>query len=130
MFAIFFFNGNPNRGNKDIKSGCYLASDKKRKITNDGRNRTTIWRKNQNTYSKGNGWVLGNIGSGHHQTSEDERKKHLWKVSQKKEKTTRKQTIQQKQHQRDKYLGYPPREMLGIILKVIEGRTSTNALGN
>ena len=33
-------------------------------------------------------------------------------------KTTRNQTIKQKSHQRDEYLGCPPRKILGTILKV------------
>ena len=51
------------------------ANNEKRKTTNAGRNRTTKLRKNQNAWRKGNLQVLGNIGSGHHQTSQDERKK-------------------------------------------------------
>ena len=47
----------------------------KRKTTNNGRNRITKSRKNQNVRRKGNLQVLGNIRSGHHQTSGDERKK-------------------------------------------------------
>ena len=41
------------------------------KTTNDGKK----IKKNQNTSKKGNLQVLGNTGSGHHQTSGDERKK-------------------------------------------------------
>ena len=51
------------------------ANNEKRKTTNDGRNRTIKSRKNQNTRTKGNLQVLGNTGSGPHQTSGDERKK-------------------------------------------------------
>ena len=48
--------------------------------------------KNQNARRKGNLQILGNIGSGHHQTSGEERKKFL-KISQENEKTTLNQTI-------------------------------------
>ena len=44
-------------------------------MTHDGRNRTTKSRKNQNARRKGNLQVLVNIGSGHHQTSRDEKNK-------------------------------------------------------
>ena len=46
----------------------------KRKMTNDGRNRTTKSRKNPNARRKRNFQVFGNIGSRHHQTNGDERK--------------------------------------------------------
>ena len=45
------------------------ANNKKRKMTNDERNRTTISRKNQNGQRKGNLETLANTGSGHHQTN-------------------------------------------------------------
>ena len=48
------------------------------------------------------------------------------RVSQANKKNTRNQIISQKSHQRDKCLGCPPSKILGIILKVDEGRTSTN----
>ena len=46
------------------------------------------------------------------------------------EKTTWHQTTLQKSSQRDKYLCCPPHKLLGTILKVDEGRTSTNGLEN
>ena len=45
-------------------------------------------------------------------------------------KTTWKQTISQKSHQWYKYLGCPPPNLLGIVLEVDEGRTSTNGPEN
>ena len=45
--------------------------------------------KNQNARRKGNLKVFRNIGSGHHQTSGDERKKNLKRVSKKTKKITR-----------------------------------------
>ena len=42
--------------------------------TNDGKNRTTNSRKTHKPRRKGNLQVLGNFGSGHHQTSGDKRK--------------------------------------------------------
>ena len=68
--------------------------------------------------------VLGYIGSRHHQKSRDERKK-LKSISQIEE-TTRNQIISQKCNERDKHLKCPSRKILGIILNVNEGRTSTN----
>ena len=55
------------------------------------------------------------------------KEKNYKRVSQESEKTTRNQTTWQKSHQRDKYLGCPPRKILGMILKEDEGITSTNA---
>ena len=49
------------------------ANNEKRKMTNDGRNRTTKSRKNQNAWRKVILQVLGNIGSEHCQTGGDER---------------------------------------------------------
>ena len=63
--------------------------------------------------------VLGNIGSGHHQTSEDKRKNEYLRRM---KKTFRNQTLQQESHQRDKYLGYPNCKILGTILKIDEVR--------
>ena len=71
-------------------------------MTTDGRNRTTKSRKNQNAWRKGNLLILKDIGSGHHQTNEDEKEKK--RISQKNEKTTRNKTILQKSHKRDKHL--------------------------
>ena len=51
------------------------AYNEKQETTRDGRNRTTKPRKNQNTRRKRNLQILGNIESGHCQTSGDERKK-------------------------------------------------------
>ena len=50
-------------------------NDEKRQKTNNGRNRTVLSIKNQNIWRKEKWEVLGNIGSGHHQTSGEERKK-------------------------------------------------------
>ena len=47
----------------------------KREMTNDGSNRTTKSRKNQNAQRKGNLRLFGNIKNRHHQTIRDERKK-------------------------------------------------------
>ena len=51
-----------------------LANNKKRKTTKNGKNRTTKSRKNQNARRKGSLQIFGNIGSGNHQPSVDERK--------------------------------------------------------
>ena len=79
--------------------------------------------KNQNAQRKRNLQILGNIRSGHHQTSGDERKN--WKIPQEDEKSTRNQTTSQKSHQRDKYQSCLLRKTFEPILKVDE-RTSTN----
>ena len=42
-----------------------------------GRNRTAKPRNNQNTWRKGKLQVLGNTGSGHHQTSGDKNKEEI-----------------------------------------------------
>ena len=53
---------------------CAMIVMKSGKRKNDGRNRTTKSRKNLIIWRKGNLQILGNIGSGHHQTSGNERK--------------------------------------------------------
>ena len=73
-----------NTSNENIQSGyrngirhrkmCH-ANTEKRKKTNSGRSKTAKSRKNQKFQRKRRLQVLGNIGSGHHQTSEDEKKK-------------------------------------------------------
>ena len=68
------------------------ANDEKWKSTNDRRNRITKLGKNQIARRKGRLQVLGNIRSGHHQTSGDERKNQQ-RVSQENEKTTWNQII-------------------------------------
>ena len=100
------------------------AYHEKRKTTNDEGNGTTKSRKNQNAPRKGNLQILGNIGSGHNQTSRDERKKL------KKEylRSTRK-LLETNQLSRNLIKGIniwaiPTRKLLGTILKVDEGRTS------
>ena len=73
--------GKPNTGSEDIQSGyrdeiwqrkICRANNELLKTTNDGRNRTTKSRKNQNAQRKGK--VLWNIGSGYYQISRDKRK--------------------------------------------------------
>ena len=44
----------------------YHANNEKRKTANDGRNRTTKSRKNQNARRNGNLQIIGNTGRGHH----------------------------------------------------------------
>ena len=68
------------------------ANYEKQETIYDGGNRTTKSRQNQNAHGKENLQILGNVGSGHHQTSGDERKNSK-RISQEKEKTTRNQTI-------------------------------------
>ena len=58
---------------------------------------------NQNAWRKGKLQVLRNIGSGHHQTSRDERKNQK-RVPQMNVKTSGNQALWQKFHQRDKHL--------------------------
>ena len=54
----------------------FHANNKKRKTTRDGRNRTTMSRKNVIAWRKRNLQIVGNIRCGHHQTCKDERKKN------------------------------------------------------
>ena len=81
--------------------------------------------KNQNAQRKGNLHVLGNIGSGHYQTSRNERKNKK-RLSQSNEKTSQNQTLQQESHQKDKQLGSPHCKILRTILEMDKRRTSTN----
>ena len=80
-------------------------------------------KKNRNAGRKGKLQVLGNIRSGHHQT---EMKEKLPRVLQTSEKTSLNQTLLQKSHKRDKHLGSPSWRVLGTILRMNKGRTSTN----
>ena len=80
------------------------------------------------TRRKGNLQILENIGSGHHQTSEDERK-NLKRVHQENEETSENQTIEQKSNPRDKHRGCPPCQILGTILEEDE-RTSAKGPEN
>ena len=75
--------GDPNTDNEDIQSGyrdriwyrkMCNANNEKPKSANDGINRTTKSRKYQDVQRQGNLQIFRNIGSGYHQTSEDERK--------------------------------------------------------
>ena len=52
----------------------YHVNNEKPKTIFHWRNRTTKLRKDQNSRRKGNLQILGNFGSGHHQTNGDERK--------------------------------------------------------
>ena len=61
-------------GMEFCKQKMYHANNEKRETTRDGRNKTTKSRKNQNAWRKGSLKILGNIGSGHHQTCGDKRK--------------------------------------------------------
>ena len=67
------------------------AHNEKWKKTNNGKNRTDKFGKNQNAWRKEKSQVLGNIGNGH-QTSEDERKNNK-RVSQTNKLASRKQTL-------------------------------------
>ena len=55
---------------------CY-AINEKGKTTNNGRNETIKLKIKKNAQRKGNLQMNENIGSGHHQTSGEERKKYL-----------------------------------------------------
>ena len=94
---------------------------KRGKTTNDGRNRTTKSRKNQNAWRKGNLQIRGNIGSGRHQTCGDERKIKIDYL-----RRTRK-LRETKLHRRDKYVGCPPHKIFGTNLKVGERKTLTDS---
>ena len=61
------------------------------KAKKDGKNRSSKSRENQNAQRKGNLQIFGNIGSGHHQTSGDERE-NLQRIHKDNVKTTRNQT--------------------------------------
>ena len=71
---------------------------------NNVRMKTAESGKYQNTCWEGKLQILGNIGSGHDQTSGDERKNNK-SVLQTKEKTSRNQPMQQKSYERNKPLG-------------------------
>ena len=69
----------------------YHAYNKKWKKTNNRRIKTPKSRKNQNARRKRNLQVFGNIESGHHQTSGNEKK--FFFISQTNEKTSRNKSL-------------------------------------
>ena len=82
LFAKRF--GNHNTGCDNTQSGyrdgiwhrkMRHANNEKWETIHDGKNRTTKSRKSQSAWRKENLQTLRNIGSGHYQTSGDERKK-------------------------------------------------------
>ena len=101
------------------------AFNEKWVMTNNGSNRTVKPEKNQNAWREGKLWILGNIGSRHHQTSRDKIKNNK-RIPQMNEKTYRNQARQQTSHQRDKHLGSRPCKILRTILKMKKGRIQTN----
>ena len=78
----------------------YHAHYVKWKKTNNRRNTSAESRKNQKTRRKGKYQVLGDIGSGHHKTSEDERKNNE-RLSQMNEESSCNRTQKQKSYQVD-----------------------------
>ena len=94
------------------------ADNEKWKKKNNGMNRTAESVKNQNALRKGKLQVLGNIGSGHHQTSGEKIKEYL--------RRTRK-LLETKLYSRN-FLKIIDNWafLLGIILKVDKGGTQTN----
>ena len=66
--------------------------------------------------------ILGNIGSEHHPTSEDEGKNKK-RLPQANKKTSQNLAQQQNSHQSDKCLGSPPYKILRTILKIDKGVT-------
>ena len=95
------------------------AINRKQKTTNNG---TELPNQKKSEFSeKSELTIYGNIGSGQHQTIENERKT-LKRVSHENEKTTRNQTILLKRHQGHKHVGCLHRKTLGTILEEGEGR--------
>ena len=99
------------------------------KTTNDGRNRTTNSRK-QNCRRNGNFQIPGNIGSGHHQTLEDEKKKSKNEYLRRTRKFLEAKTIKKKSHQSDKHLGCFLRKIYDTVLKADERGYSINEAEN
>ena len=98
------------------------AYNKKCKKSDNGRNRTSNSRKNQNAHKKGNLQVLRNIGGRHHQISGDKIKK--WKKGYLR--LTRK-LLETKLCSRNLRKGIiNPCKIPGTILKMNEGITQTN----
>ena len=105
---------------------CAMLITKSRKRKNDGRNSTTKSRKNQNTQKKGNVHILGNIESRHHWTIGDKKKKILKRYLRWTRKLLKIKLYRRKIHQRDKHQGCLPCHLLGTILEMDKGKTSTN----
>ena len=68
---------------------------------------------------------LGNIGSGHPETSGDKRRNQK-RVPQKNEKSSRNQALLEKSHQMDEHLSSRPCNILGTVPKMDKGGTQTN----
>ena len=105
------------------------ANNEKRKTVNDVKNRTTKSRKIR-TLGKMKTYKYLGIFKADAIKQAEMKEKILKRVTQKNEKTTQNQTIQQKSHQRDKYLDCLYRKIFGTILKVDQRRTSTNGQEN
>ena len=90
-----------------------------------GRRQVTEWRgrsrKNPIVCRKGKLLVLAITWKRDHQTGDDEGKE-----SQTNEKYTCNQARQQESHKKVKHLGCPPCKIIGTILEIDDGRTSTN----
>ena len=97
------------------------------KTKNNWRNRRTKSRKNQCARRKRNLQVLVNVGSGHHQTPSN---KHRWKKNEYLRRT--KKLLETKLYSSRNLIkvintwAVPSSKILGTILKVEEGKTSTN----
>ena len=92
-------------------------------------NKETIKKKSERSVKKKNLQVLGNSGSGQHQTNGDNRK-NLKRVSQTNGENSRNQILYQESHERVKYLVGSPCKILGTILEMEQGRTSLNGPKN
>ena len=95
-----------------------LAYNEKQKTTNDGRNRTTKSRKNLNALRKRNKY-LGILGADTIKHAEMKEKFFKKNISGERENYS-KPNYMAESHQRNKYLGCPPRKIHGTILKVNE----------
>ena len=95
-------------GKREITEGIELPNQEKIR---------TLGVKEKDKYSQ--------IRSEYHQTSRDKRKNNK-RVPQKNEKTSGNQTQPEKSRHKDKHLGSPPCEILGIIYKMDLGGIQTN----
>ena len=114
---------------KFSREKCTMLIRKSGKTASCRRNRINISRKNQNARRKGNLQILGNFGSGHHQTCGDERKNLKKNTSEERENYSKLNNIAEISS-KDENLGCFFRKILGAILKENQRRTRTNGPEN
>ena len=102
---------------------CHVYNEKRKK-TNNGRNRTTKSRQKKKNKPRTLGEKEIFEADTNIKAEMKEKIRKEYPLTNKKD--SQNQDLQQKSLQRNKHLGCPPCKILGTILEMDEGRTSTN----